>query len=92
MSGYTPIVSNDETWYGEPRFNYYTAPVGAYVYFEVTYTLLSGEFTADTFDNDPSYRITGYVDFTNVIPEPASSGLLSLVTGGIYFVRRFFTT
>jgi hypothetical protein len=30
------------------------------------------------------------VDNTSMIPEPASAGLLLLMSGGIYFVRRFF--
>ena len=30
-------------------------------------------------------------DFTYVIPEPASLGLIGLVTGGLFFTRRVFT-
>lgn len=30
MSGYAEILSNDETWYGEPKFNYYSANVGGW--------------------------------------------------------------
>jgi hypothetical protein len=30
------------------------------------------------------------VDNTSMIPEPASAGLIVLMSGGIYFVRRFF--
>lgn len=28
--------------------------------------------------------------FVNVVPEPASMGLMTLIAGGIYFTRRFF--
>ena len=91
MSGYIPIISNEETAYGEPRFNYYSAPVGASVYFEQTFTLLSGAvFSPDTFNTEPSYNISGYVDFTNVVPEPASIAMIGLVATGIWFKRRFF--
>ena len=41
-----------------------------------------GDVTFNTFEN---------VTFiATVIPEPASAGLLALISGGIYFARRFF--
>ena len=49
MSGYVRIVNNDETWYGEPRFNFLSAPVGAAVYFEQLMTLIDATFTPDLF-------------------------------------------
>ncbi len=40
--------------------------------------------------SDSSNNETVLVDNLVVVPEPASLGLLGLVTGGIYFTRRFF--
>jgi hypothetical protein len=40
--------------------------------------------------SDSSNNETVLVDNLVVIPEPASLGLIGLVTGGIYFARRFF--
>lgn len=84
MSGYTEILSNEETWYGEPRFNYYSADVGDLVYFEVNYILGNGAvFDEDLFSTDFSYNLTGHVDFTNVVPIPSAfflfgSGILAV--------------
>ena len=40
MTGYGRITSNVPTWYGEPRFNYYRAPVGSIVPFRMRYQLV----------------------------------------------------
>lgn len=84
MRGYTRIVSNDETWYGEPRFNYYSADVGELVYYEVNYVLRNALFTEDLFNQDFSYNLSGLVDFTAVVPVPAGivlfgSGLIAII-------------
>lgn len=81
LSGYTQIISNDETWYGQPRFNYYSAQVGEYVSFRQTYTLDDAFFTTTLFDGSFVYNESGVVDFTDVmsVPEPVTTGLL--VTG-----------
>lgn len=82
MRGYTQILSNEETWYGQPRFNYYSAPVGASVYFEQTFRLIDTTFTADLFSRNFTYNEFGFVDFTKVAPVPEpSTGLLLLVGG-----------
>lgn len=81
MRGYTEIISNDETWYGQPRFNFYSAPVGSRVYFEQTYTLPYDTFTADLFSNTFLYDESGYVDFTKVQPVPEPGTILLLFTG-----------
>ena len=90
MSGYTEIISNIETWYGEPRFNYYSANVGDLVYFEVDYILGTGTvFDENLFNQDFSYNLTGHVDFTRVVPIPPAfilfiSGFLTLLSAGKY--------
>ena len=43
MNGYATIVSDTMTSYGEPRFDYYSAPVGDQVPFTVTYKLQGGQ-------------------------------------------------
>lgn len=80
MSGYTKIVSNTETWYGQPKFNYYSAPVGSYVYFEQRFSLTDTTFTADLFNRNFNYNEEGFVDFTHTqsVPEP-STAVLSLL-------------
>ncbi len=71
LTGQAEIISNDETWYGEPRFNYFSAPVGAVVPIEVTYALRAGKtFTADLFNSSFQYDCSGEVDFANPISIP----------------------
>jgi len=70
MTGELEIVSNDITWYGEPRFNFYSTIVGSTVPFEVTYTNQSGPWTATTFDANFSYRMSGSVDFSSPTSVP----------------------
>lgn len=74
MVGQATIVSNDATWYGKPRFNYYAAPVGAIVPFELVYTMTSpGGWTEDSFEGALSYVASGSVSFVDgVSPSPLS--------------------
>lgn len=81
LSGYTKILSNTETWYGEPLFNFYSAPVGSYVYFQQTFTLEGSTFTPELFNSSFSYNESGFVDFTNVATVPESSKMLLLLIG-----------
>jgi hypothetical protein len=78
LQGYTQIMSNDETWYGQPRFNFYSAPVGTFVYFQQNFSLLNSSFTQTLFDQSFIYNETGYVDFTRTapVPEPRNAALL----------------
>jgi len=90
ITGYAEILSNDETWYGEPRFNYYSANVGDFVHYDVEYRLLGGAtWGTDIFDTQFSYNLSGLVDFTNIksVPEP-SSFVLFLVALPLLFLRR----
>jgi hypothetical protein len=64
LSGYTKIISNDETWYGQPRFNFYSAAVGDRVYFRQDVVLLGASFTPELFNGAFQYNLTGVVDFT----------------------------
>lgn len=88
ISGYAQIISNNITEYGEPRFNYYSAPVGSKVYFEQHFSLLDTTFTADLFSRTFIYNETGFVDFTHTapVPEPSTSALslLGLAIGSIF--------
>jgi hypothetical protein len=70
FSGGTEILDNTETWYGQPRFNYYSASVGQSVYFEMDFVLYNSTWQLNTFDTSPTISGTGYVDFTNPVPEP----------------------
>jgi len=85
IRGRTKIIANDATWYGEPRFNYYSAKVGDLVYFEMNYTLINGAvFDENLFNTEFTYYSTGRVDFTNAVPVPPSilmlgSGLCALL-------------
>lgn len=86
MHGYTEIFSNDITWYGEPRFNYYSAAVGQAVPFEVTYTLTSATWEPGIFKTDFYYNMVGQVDFTHPIPEPSTLVLFGV--GAISLMAR----
>ncbi len=66
MSGDVSILSNIPANYSEPRFNYFSAPMGAIVPFNVTFTLGRGSiFSETTFDSAFSYSNDGVVDFTD---------------------------
>lgn len=64
MTGYVKIVSNEETYYGEPRFNYFSAGVGELVKYRITCTLSGAVWTENTFESSFSYSLNGVVDFT----------------------------
>jgi hypothetical protein len=41
---------------------------------------------------DPAFNPPSFIEIDTIsIPEPATLGLLGLISGGIYFSRRFFT-
>lgn len=70
MRGVARIVSNDATWYGEPRFNYYASIVGSVVPFEQTYTIQGQIWAPDTFTHSFTYTNTGQVDFAHPVSVP----------------------
>ncbi len=75
LLGQVEVVANDATWYGEPRFNYYSAPVGSVVPIDITYTLLGGAtWSATTFGANFPVSNQGIVDFAAPIsvPQPVS--------------------
>ena len=77
MNGYAEIVSDTMTWYGEPRFNYYSAPVGDAVPFTLTYTLLGSTWQPGIFNTNFNYNMQGTIDFTHPVPEPSTLALLA---------------
>jgi hypothetical protein len=78
LNGYAEIVSDTMTDYGEPAFNYYTAPVGDAVPFTVTYTLQgSPTWGSGIFATNFNYNTQGTIDFTQPVPEPSSLALLA---------------
>ncbi|MET3135015.1 hypothetical protein AAKU55_005318 [Oxalobacteraceae bacterium GrIS 1.11] len=78
------------TWYGEPRFNFYSAKVGQSVYFETKVSLNNTTFTQDLFSHSFAYNETGYVDFTHVmaVPEPSTGAMMLFGIIAIGLVRR----
>lgn len=75
LRGEALLVSNEATWYGEPRFNFYTAIVGSVVPFELTYTMQGSTWTADAFDRAFSYTVAGFVDFAHPVSTPRAVSL-----------------
>lgn len=89
LSGLVRIDSNEETWYGVPLFNYYSAEVGDVVPFELTYSLLGNvTWSESIFDSRFEYHVRGYVDFTQVVPEPPAALLALGAIAGLAIVRR----
>jgi hypothetical protein len=64
MSGNVVIVSNVMTDYGEPKFNYFSANVGALARYSITYTLDNTVWTENIFNTTFSYTLAGQVYFT----------------------------
>jgi putative pyrroloquinoline-quinone binding quinoprotein len=75
LRGVALVASNEITWYGEPRFNFYSALVGSVVPFAVTITNYSGGWNETTFDQSFSYSTSGMVWFTGSISSPALQAL-----------------
>lgn len=88
LSGYTRIVSNYATWYGEPRFNFYSAPVGTEVWFEQRVSLLNASFTTSLFDAGFDYSAEGLVDFTHTAAVPELPSVALLLAGLGLLLRR----
>ena len=69
ITGYTKVLDNTPTWYGLPRFNYYSAAVGERVLFKQKIELVDATFTSGLFNQTFNYNLTGKVDFTHKMPE-----------------------
>ena len=64
ITGEVEILTNSPANYSEPRFNYWSAPVGAISPFSATYTLLDGvTFSETTFDTEQKIANEGTVNF-----------------------------
>lgn len=88
LSGYARVQDNSATWYGEPRFNYFTAPVNSRVPFTISYTLSGSTWTTSTFSSNFNYSASGAYYMANfIIPEP-SSAALGLAGTAIVLRRR----
>jgi len=84
LTGSVPILSNDPTWYGEPRFNYYSTIPGANVPYELDYVLVGGAtWQPDSFTRAFSYTCTGWVDFAHPTSVPRLSTLHILGSGQV---------
>lgn len=75
LRGEALVVSNDATWYGEPRFNYFSAIVGSVVPFEIVYTIQGATWQADTLTRSFNYSEAGRVDFAHPISTPRAVAL-----------------
>lgn len=70
-------------------------PAGSYAYVLATERTFGGsshiyKIDTDGFVISDHFVIDGTLESLAVIPEPASIGLIGLISGGIYFIRRFF--
>lgn len=88
FSGYTTILDNSIPANLDPHYevNYFSAPVGESVYFQMSYSIWNPDgstWQPDTFENSFDYKAGGYVNFTQVVPEPNASVLIKLGTGFI---------
>ena len=90
LRGNALVVSNNLTFYGEPRFNYFTALVGSVVPFEMVYTITGGAtWQADTFTKSLACTGSGFVDFAHPVSAPRPVALEVL---GPARVPETFTT
>jgi hypothetical protein len=88
FSGYTTILDNTMPPLIGYNLDYYGASVGQSVYFQMSFTIWNPAnmtWQPDTFASSFDYASGGYVDFTQVVPEPNVSILL-LVGAGFVLV------
>jgi hypothetical protein len=89
MEGYARILSNEATWYGEPRFNFYSAPVGSVVPFSVNYHLLNNQtWQPGMFTSSFNYNLAGHVQFIAVVPEPACFSFVMVAAIVMFWAHR----
>lgn len=86
MEGYAEIISNYPA--NNPNFDYYSASVGDKVFYSMEYWIYDTYWTSNTFDNNFEYNLQGYVDFTNVIPEPSIIFMFLWGFLGCYWMKK----
>lgn len=87
LSGYVLLASNSPALVPEPYFNYFSASVGDWIPFTVTYQLKYGvTWQPNIMDSVFYYKQSGVVRFVDAVPEPATLVLLAL--GGLMAARR----
>jgi hypothetical protein len=84
MQGYAEIVQNEPKNNTED-FSYYSANVGDKVYYSINYWIYDAYWTPETFNGSFEYNLQGYIDFTNVVPEPST---ILIFLGGIIGLCR----
>ncbi|WP_193213785.1 PQQ-binding-like beta-propeller repeat protein [Luteolibacter marinus] len=76
LKGVAIITANIPANYPEPRFNYWSSPLGSAVPFEMTVSLKNGAtFTEATFSQSFTYTTTGSVDLANPVSLPGLTGI-----------------
>ncbi len=85
-AGATTILDNSPT--GSAQFHPYSAKVGQSVYFEMELTIRNSTWQPNTFEGAFTFNGTGFVDFTQVVPEPSSIALCGVGTGCLLLLRR----
>jgi hypothetical protein len=84
--GATSILDNSPT--GSAQFHNYSASVGQSVYFEMAMTIRNATWQPNTFQGNFSFNGTGFVDFTQMVPEPSIAALFCLGGGCLIFFKR----
>jgi len=87
LSGFVKITNDTYANYTDSRFNFYSAPVGAIVPFEVTFTTYAPQGWTAT-SASFQYNIAGQIDFTSPVPLPATAWLLGSGLLGLVSVAR----
>lgn len=81
------LIAANGRGYDPPRGALYSAPIGSIVPFSVSYGLIGGTWSLNTFDGNFSYRTTGAFEFLPV-PEPSSSAGLLVGVGMLLLGRK----
>jgi hypothetical protein len=85
-TGATTVLDNSPT--GSAAFHYYSASVGQSVFFQLEVTIRDSTWQPNTFLGGFKYNGTGFVDFTQVVPEPSTIALFGIGGGVLLLLRR----